>query len=1385
MAELSFEAGINLDKLREDGTAAVQIVNDTAKSLAEQAEKAGEAIAEGVGNGMKKASEAIAEQNGELEKTAESEKYLTDTLKDLVVKQIELAQAFQTADESSEEWTDEMDNLSRELLTVTDQIGELKTRLKEKTTNSVAQAQIDQLNMLRIKQAALSEEYERLSKTTDVWNEDLEKCANQLLNVTAKIDNLEKREKELEKNGEGIFDGYLDSIKDSITGNSKFGQSIQQLAQSEKGISGVFDGLKVGVQSFGKALLGLMANPVFLAVAGITGAGAAFKWWWDYNKGIEQATRLTQQFTGQEGEKLKQTRSSVQAIADSFDKDFDEVLIATNALAKQMNINFDEALKTVKTGFIVGADVNGEFLETLKEYPAYFKEAGLNAAQFVSIATKGVKDGVFSDKAVDTIKEANLRLREMPKATEQAINGIGLSADEMKEALRKGTATTFDMIQKISRKMKELPRSASEVGTAIADIFGGPGEDAGLQFILDLAEIETSLDEISGQMSDLGVLQNQLVDSNIELENKIAEAFDDTGGFFETIKTNIKILINDLLIKLLNYFIQFKNYVIEIWNENEGLRKSVGFLATLWVNMFSTGLKGAKALGVTLWNLAKLANPVNWFKPSEMKKSFTNIKDALTDYGKSFVNSWVDAFETGTEKFNKKIENKKSNNEQAKKSNTTVNTEHIPTEDELKALKDVQKKRIKMQEDLQTVQIALMEEGLKKKLAQIELEKKKQLDAIDNEQKELETKIKEAGGGGLSKSDKDNFSERRKNAELKAQKEILEAQKENKKAVEELDNSLTAKFLTSEVQKQNAIKETYKKQREELEKMLKGGNIDDFQFLDMLQKIDASENFDLLDSLEQQYKQYADKTLQIEKWRLEEIKKIDETEGLTKTEREQKKADVERIAKVNLEQAEISEEIPEAFAENVNQILQNVLSLSLEELTAKLKEAQIKLKDTKLQVNANPEKVKQLTATISALGVAIDINTQKVQKGGKTAEEKLKDWQDFEEGIRKCIGSIKDMSAALSDVLSDSTTKVIDDVVQISELTLSMIGNIKDFTTTAIQGTKTAAQTGAEAVKTVEKASVILAIISAAVQIAMKIANMFSAKRNEKANKKIEQAQEKIDALTESYNNLDKSIENAYGNSAVEMIKEQDTLLRQQKVLIQQQIAAEKSKKSKKQDSGQIKEWENQIKEIDKTLAGRKETIVEALIGKDYKSVLQDFSGEIMSAMDDAETSVADATKNIAKSIKKAAIQTRLNEILKKDAEKYSDTLAEAMKDGFLNDFEKKNLANIEQTIASTSEQYLNQFDDLWEKAEQEREAVHGGITNMSQDTAEEMNGRLTQMQSHTFSINETTKELRDFSSRQLLVLQGIHDDTSVLVSTTNSIKATLEDITIRGVKLK
>lgn len=94
---------------------------------------------------------------------------------------------------------------------------------------------------------------------------------------------------------------------------------------------------------------------------------------------------------------------------------------------------------------------------------------------------------------------------------------------------------------------------------------------------------------------------------------------------------------------------------------------------------------------------------------------------------------------------------------------------------------------------------------------------------------------------------------------------------------------------------------------------------------------------------------------------------------------------------------------------------------------------------------------------------------------------------------------------------------------------------------------------------------------------------------------------------------------------------------------------------------------------------------------------------------------------------------------------------------------------------------------NLWQSA-QERNAVSGGITNVTQDTAEEMNGRLTQIQSHTFAICENMKSMVQMQQTQLTILQGIHTDTGQLHAIRADIevlKTSVSDIQIKGIKLK
>lgn len=326
-----------------------------------------------------------------------------------------------------------------------------------------------------------------------------------------------------------------------------FGDSLQSLGNA----GSMFEGLS----GIGK----IFQNKWLLGLGAVGAAGAGIGWWVNYNKGLVEATRLTQQFTEKSGEDLKAYRTEVQTIADFYSKDFKEVLIGANAVSKQFGISAEESLKLIQDGFIAGADANGEFLDTLREYPAYFKEAGISAETFIAITAQAAKSGIYSDKGVDVIKEGNLRIREMTTATAAALEGIGISADKVQEQLRTGQKTTFDIIQMVSERLNELPDSASVVGTALADIFGGPGEDAGLQYIKTLKDIKTSLNDVKSTAGEVGEAQEKYLESQKKLANELAELFDATGGSFESLMANVKSGWNNML----SYMLSGVNSAIE------------------------------------------------------------------------------------------------------------------------------------------------------------------------------------------------------------------------------------------------------------------------------------------------------------------------------------------------------------------------------------------------------------------------------------------------------------------------------------------------------------------------------------------------------------------------------------------------------------------------------------------------------------------------------------------------------------------------------------------------------------------------------------------------------------------------------------------------------
>lgn len=387
---------------------------------------------------------------------------------------------------------------------------------------------------------------------------------------------------------EGVSQAFKDwgnQLPGIIGGNNQLFKSFMSLGSSMNGTTSIMGGLSAGLKALGSTLMSLMANPVFLAVAGVTAVGMGVKWWYDYNAGIQEATRLTREFTGMVGDELVDFRSEVLAIADTWGKEYKETLQAIDAVQANFGISFREAAEAVKDGFQAGADLNGDFLSKLQQYPAYFKEAGVSVKQFVAILTQ-TRSGIFGDKGLDAIKQANARLREMNKSTADALDAIGINSQKVTDDLATGMRSTFDVLQEVSAKLAELPPASQEVGNVLMDVFGKQGRDAGLEMIKSLADINTNLDEVKKGTGELGELEAQQADAEKELQVALATLFDQTGGNFERMKANISIFVKKALTSLIKGFINLTNYIIDAYNKSAAFRAVWAGIAALVTAQF-------------------------------------------------------------------------------------------------------------------------------------------------------------------------------------------------------------------------------------------------------------------------------------------------------------------------------------------------------------------------------------------------------------------------------------------------------------------------------------------------------------------------------------------------------------------------------------------------------------------------------------------------------------------------------------------------------------------------------------------------------------------------------------------------------------------------------
>ncbi len=204
----------------------------------------------------------------------------------------------------------------------------------------------------------------------------------------------------------------------------------------------------------------------------------------DAGKSITEVTR--QLGFAADDPSLQRITEKALALRDTFGKDVNESVSTAKSLMENFGLSADEAFDLIASGFQQGLNRSDDFLETINEYSVQFGNGGASAEEFFSIMQSGLQGGMLgTDKAADAFKEFRVRILDGSKTTENALAQIGLSADEVTNAIDSGAMSVADAWNLVVGRLKDV-EDQSVLMQAGVGLIGTQFEDLGQDAVLSM-----------------------------------------------------------------------------------------------------------------------------------------------------------------------------------------------------------------------------------------------------------------------------------------------------------------------------------------------------------------------------------------------------------------------------------------------------------------------------------------------------------------------------------------------------------------------------------------------------------------------------------------------------------------------------------------------------------------------------------------------------------------------------------------------------------------------------------------------------------------------------------------------------------------------------------
>lgn len=218
--------------------------------------------------------------------------------------------------------------------------------------------------------------------------------------------------------------------------------------------------------------------------------------------------------------------------------------------------------------------------------------------------------------------------------------------------------------------------------------------------------------------------------------------------------------------------------------------------------------------------------------------------------------------------------------------------------------------------------------------------------------------------------------------------------------------------------------------------------------------------------------------------------------------------------------------------------------------------------------------------------------------------------------------------------------------------------------------------------------------------------------------------------------------------------------------------------------------YEAALKQMDDYLGG---------IFGNYATDIMDVVADAFERGTDAAEAFGDVTRKVMRNVAKDMVQAA---VLQPVIEQQSELVKKAYATGNRDEITKalgaasQVLAEVEKVAQEeykkVAEEFKRQGIDLSGSSAATREASQKGIATASQDSVDELNGRMTAVQGHTYNIAENTRMLLGTANEILKGVVGIERNTgnvharlSVVEQHLKSVKDTVGDIALKGIKIK